>query len=84
MRREGSYPSGVISYLIVDHKSKDTHHVSTAVVELDGTLGELGLVIKVVPAEVDVSIMGSPMCLLPVPGISCIKAHSNVPMKAII
>merc|ERR1719416_331691 len=42
--------------LLVDHKSKDAHHGSTAVVELDGTLGELGLLIKVIPAEVDVSV----------------------------
>jgi len=42
--------------LLMDHQSKDTHHGSTAVVELDGTLGELGLLIKVIPAEVNVSI----------------------------
>jgi len=42
--------------LLVDHKSEDTHHGGTAVVELDGTLGELGLLIEGVPSEVDVSI----------------------------
>ena len=51
--------SGVISEggdLLVDHKSEDTNHGGAAVVELDGTLGELGLLIKVIPAEVDVSV----------------------------
>ena len=42
--------------LLVDHKAEDTQHSGTAVVELDGTLGELGLLIKVVPAEVNVSV----------------------------
>ena len=42
--------------LLVDHQSKDTHHGGTAVVELDGTLLELGLLVEVIPAEVDVSI----------------------------
>jgi hypothetical protein len=42
--------------LLVDHESKDAKHGGTAVVELDGTLGELGLLIKVIPAEVDVSV----------------------------
>ena len=37
----------------MDHESKDTHHGGTAVVELDGTLGELGLLVKGVPAEVE-------------------------------
>jgi len=50
---------GVVSQrndLLVDHKSEDTHHGGTAVVELDGTLLELGLLIKVIPAEVNVSV----------------------------
>ena len=50
---------GVVSEgddLLVDHKSEDTEHGGTAVVELDGTLLELGLFIKVIPAEVDVSV----------------------------
>mmetsp|Transcript_20836 Transcript_20836/g.32765 ORF Transcript_20836/g.32765 Transcript_20836/m.32765 type:complete len:219 (-) Transcript_20836:33-689(-) len=42
--------------LLVDHKSKDTQHGGTAVVELNGTLGELLLLIKVIPAEVNVSV----------------------------
>lgn len=41
---------------LVNHKSEDTHHGGTAVVELDGTLGELGLLVEAVPAEVDVSV----------------------------
>jgi len=36
----------------VDHKSKDSHLGGTAIVELNGTLGGLGLLIKGVPAEV--------------------------------
>ena len=42
--------------LLMHHKSKDAHHGGAAVVELDGTLGELGLLIKVIPAKVNVSI----------------------------
>jgi len=41
---------------LVDHKSEDTHHSGTAVVELDGTLLELGLLVKAIPAEVDVAV----------------------------
>ncbi|EJK45349.1 hypothetical protein THAOC_36041 [Thalassiosira oceanica] len=41
------------SELLVDHKSKDAHHGGTAVVKLDATLGELSLLIKGVPAEVE-------------------------------
>mmetsp|Transcript_2476 Transcript_2476/g.3922 ORF Transcript_2476/g.3922 Transcript_2476/m.3922 type:complete len:244 (-) Transcript_2476:34-765(-) len=44
------------SELLVDHKSKDSHLGGAAVVELDGTLGELGLGIKGVPSEVDESV----------------------------
>jgi hypothetical protein len=40
----------------VNHKTKDTHLSSTSVVELDGTLLELGLFIKVIPSEVNVSV----------------------------
>ena len=36
----------------MDHKAKDAHHGGTAVVELDGTLGKLGLLVEGVPAEV--------------------------------
>ncbi|KAL7502341.1 hypothetical protein ACHAXN_000317 [Cyclotella atomus] len=44
------------SELLVNHKSKDSHHGSTAVVQLDGTLGKLGLLIEGIPAEVKSSI----------------------------
>jgi hypothetical protein len=50
---------GVVSKgldLFVDHKSEDSEHSGTSVVELDGTLLKLGLFIKVIPAEVDVSV----------------------------
>jgi len=40
------------SELFVNHKSKDTHHSGTSVIQLNGTLGELGLFIEGVPAEV--------------------------------
>ena len=39
--------------LLVDHEAKDAHHGGTAVVELDGTLGKLGLLIEGIPAEVE-------------------------------
>jgi hypothetical protein len=42
--------------LLVHHKGKDSHLGGTALVELDGTLGELGLLIEGVPAEVDGSV----------------------------
>mmetsp|Transcript_45927 Transcript_45927/g.85399 ORF Transcript_45927/g.85399 Transcript_45927/m.85399 type:complete len:226 (+) Transcript_45927:126-803(+) len=41
-----------LAKLLMDHEAKDAHHGSTAVVELDGTLGELCLLVKGVPAEV--------------------------------
>jgi len=50
---------GVVSEgdnLLVHHKSKDTHHGGAAVVELDGTLGKLGLFIESVPSEVKRSV----------------------------
>mmetsp|Transcript_13043 Transcript_13043/g.18682 ORF Transcript_13043/g.18682 Transcript_13043/m.18682 type:complete len:218 (+) Transcript_13043:132-785(+) len=40
------------SELLVNHKSKNSHHSGTSVVQLNGTLGKLGLFIKGVPAEV--------------------------------
>jgi hypothetical protein len=40
------------SELLVDHKGKNSHLGSTALVELDGTLGHLGLLVEGVPAEV--------------------------------
>ena len=42
--------------LLVNHKSKDSEHGGTAVVQFDGTLLKLGLFIEFVPAEVDVSV----------------------------
>mmetsp|Transcript_12324 Transcript_12324/g.8628 ORF Transcript_12324/g.8628 Transcript_12324/m.8628 type:complete len:220 (-) Transcript_12324:26-685(-) len=44
------------SELLVNHKSKDSHHSSTAVVKLDSTLGKLGLLIEGVPSEVKSSV----------------------------
>ena len=37
----------------MDHKSKNAHHGGTAVVQLDSALGQLGLRVEGVPAEVD-------------------------------
>ena len=42
--------------LLMDHKAKDAHLGSTAVVELDSTLHKLDTIIKDVPAKVDESI----------------------------
>jgi hypothetical protein len=39
--------------LLVDHKGKDSHLGGTALVELDGTLLELGILVEGVPAKVD-------------------------------
>jgi hypothetical protein len=39
--------------LFVDHQCKDSHHGSAALVQLDGTLLELGLGIECVPSKVD-------------------------------
>mmetsp|Transcript_9030 Transcript_9030/g.22384 ORF Transcript_9030/g.22384 Transcript_9030/m.22384 type:complete len:271 (-) Transcript_9030:41-853(-) len=44
------------SQLFVDHKSENSHHGGTAIVEFDGTLGELGLLIEGVPSEVKGSV----------------------------
>jgi hypothetical protein len=40
----------------VNHKSKDSHHGGTSVVQLDGTLGKLGLLIEGIPTEVKSSV----------------------------
>jgi hypothetical protein len=37
----------------VDHEAEDAHHGRAAVVELDGALGELGLLVEGIPPEVD-------------------------------
>jgi len=42
--------------LFMDHKSKNTSHGGTSVVELNGTLGELFFLIKIIPSEVNVSV----------------------------
>ena len=42
--------------MFVNHKSKDSHHGGTSVVELDSTLLQLGLLIEVVPSEVKGSV----------------------------
>ena len=47
---------GVALDLLVHHKAKDTHHGGTAVVELNGTLAELGLLREGVPAEVESAV----------------------------
>mmetsp|Transcript_3045 Transcript_3045/g.8595 ORF Transcript_3045/g.8595 Transcript_3045/m.8595 type:complete len:218 (-) Transcript_3045:42-695(-) len=41
------------SQLLVDHEGEDSHHGGTALVELDGALLELGLLVEGVPAEVE-------------------------------
>mmetsp|Transcript_11605 Transcript_11605/g.24199 ORF Transcript_11605/g.24199 Transcript_11605/m.24199 type:complete len:205 (-) Transcript_11605:195-809(-) len=38
--------------LLMNHEAKDAHHGSTAIVQLNGTLGQLGLLIKSVPTKV--------------------------------
>eukprot|EP00566_Odontella_aurita_P025027 CAMPEP_0113570828 /NCGR_PEP_ID=MMETSP0015_2-20120614/25207_1 /TAXON_ID=2838 /ORGANISM="Odontella" /LENGTH=108 /DNA_ID=CAMNT_0000473695 /DNA_START=245 /DNA_END=569 /DNA_ORIENTATION=+ /assembly_acc=CAM_ASM_000160 len=45
-----------LAQLLVHHEAEDAHHGGTAVVQLDGALGELGLLIKGVPAEVEGSV----------------------------
>jgi len=42
--------------LLVNHQCKDSHLGGTALVQFDGTLLKLGLFIKAIPAEVNVSI----------------------------
>ena len=42
--------------LLVDHKSEDSSLGGTSVVELDGTFGELLVLIKIFPSEVNVSV----------------------------
>ena len=45
-----------VAKLVVDHKGQHTHLGSTSLVQLDGTLLELGFLIEGVPAEVDESV----------------------------
>jgi hypothetical protein len=42
--------------LFVDHKSKDSHHGSTAVIELNGTLLQFFFLTEILPSEVNVSV----------------------------
>jgi len=44
------------SELLVHHKSENTHHGGTSVVELNSTLLKLGLFVELVPSEVNVSV----------------------------
>ena len=44
------------SELLVNHKSEDTHHSGTALVKLNSTLLKLGLLVELVPSEVDGSV----------------------------
>ena len=44
------------SDLLVHHEAKDAHHGGAAIVQFDGALGELGLLIKGLPAEVDPAV----------------------------
>jgi hypothetical protein len=54
---EGEFDSHAdFSELLVNHKAEDAQLCGTAVVELDGTLGKLGLGIKGVPSEVEGSV----------------------------
>ena len=46
----------LVANLLVNHKSKNSHHSSTSVVKLDSTLWKLSLLVKLVPSKVDVSI----------------------------
>jgi len=50
---------GIISKgnnFLVNHKSKDSHHGGTAVVQLNSSLEGLGFLIKAVPSEINVSV----------------------------
>ena len=40
----------------MDHKSKNSHHGGTSIVELDGTLLELGVFVEFVPSEIEGSV----------------------------
>mmetsp|Transcript_9890 Transcript_9890/g.21286 ORF Transcript_9890/g.21286 Transcript_9890/m.21286 type:complete len:215 (+) Transcript_9890:269-913(+) len=51
-RKDGSQ----VSELFVDHKTEDSHHGGTSVVELDGTLLHLLFLIEIIPSEVNVSV----------------------------
>ena len=42
--------------LLVNHKSKNSHHGGTSIVQLNGALGKLGLLIELIPSEINVSV----------------------------
>jgi len=42
-----------VSELFMDHQTEDAHHGGTAVVQFDGTLLQLGLLVELVPTVVD-------------------------------
>eukprot|EP01083_Nonionella_stella_P176149 615591_1 len=44
------------SQLLVDHKSKNSHHGGTSVIELNTALGKLGLLVEVIPSKVQKSV----------------------------
>ena len=44
-------------HILVDQETKDAHHDGVAVVEIDGTLGEHGLPVEVIPAKVDLAVV---------------------------
>jgi len=46
--------------LLVYHEPEDAHHRSAALVQLDGALGELGLLVEGVPPEVDGAVAEIP------------------------
>eukprot|EP00566_Odontella_aurita_P036917 CAMPEP_0113574922 /NCGR_PEP_ID=MMETSP0015_2-20120614/27405_1 /TAXON_ID=2838 /ORGANISM="Odontella" /LENGTH=152 /DNA_ID=CAMNT_0000478091 /DNA_START=353 /DNA_END=808 /DNA_ORIENTATION=+ /assembly_acc=CAM_ASM_000160 len=49
-----------LAQLLVHHEAEDAHHGGAAVVQLNGALGELGLLVKSVPAEVKGSVTEVP------------------------
>eukprot|EP01083_Nonionella_stella_P050657 134672_1 len=44
------------SKLLMHHKSKDSHHSSTSIVQLNGTLLKLGLLVELVPSTPESSV----------------------------
>ena len=54
LRKDGN------SELFVDHKTEDTHHGGTALVEFNGTLLQLGFFVKGVPSKVNGAVTEVP------------------------
>ena len=46
--------------LLVDHEPEDAHHRGAALVQLDGALGELGLLVEGIPPEVEGAVAEIP------------------------